>query len=120
MATFNQQGQHVHSQVNSDFADLRGATLGTVSPDVTRTAPEDLRAALRAVRRAGDSGLVDAGVADAVSFEIEEALLDLGKNDPPSASARVRKAVGFLQAAAPVAAIAGTLATVWGSISGGA
>jgi hypothetical protein len=121
MANFYQHGQQVHgNQVNTDFADLRGAALpvpGRVGqPDEVMS---ELRAVLDGLRRAAELGLVDRAAADAVAGEIDGAIGALNSGASGAATGRVEKAVKALQAAAPVAVIAGALSSVWGALSGG-
>lgn len=120
MANFYQQGQHVSgNQVNAEFADLRGATLGSGRADGSTEAENDLRAIVDAVRKAAELGLLDSSAADAVNTEIRGAIGDIEAGATPVAASRVEKAIKVLQAAAPVAVIAGTLSSAWGALAGG-
>jgi hypothetical protein len=120
MANFYQQGQHVHgAQVNSEFADLRGATFGDTgqhrdSADVLK----ELNTILDAMRKATEMGLVDRSSAAVVTKELDAAMVDLRGGTSRAAADRLEKAIKVLQAAAPIATIAGTLTSVWGSLSG--
>jgi hypothetical protein len=119
MANFYQQNQQIHgTQVNADVADLRGAFLpgGADVHELLR----DLRTIADGLRAAQERGLLDRTAAGAAEVEVRAAIQELGSGEARTAGARVERAVKVLQAAAPIAAIAGTLTSVWHSLAGGA
>lgn len=120
MATFDQRGQTVGgNQVNADSVDLRGADLraGVRAGDRDESV-RDIEAVLAVLHRAARDGLIDPAAADRAAGELGSASADVQRGNPAAAATRVERAVKVLESAAPMAAIAGTLASVWQSISG--
>lgn len=117
MVKVNQKHATIGSQILADFADLRGATfgVGATNHDV---AVQDLQQVSAALDAAAKHGLLDPKTSDSVRTEIDQAITGAERGDIKEASDRVRKATGILQVAAPMAAIAGTLMTVWSNLSG--
>ncbi|MBM2620327.1 hypothetical protein JIG36_32920 [Actinoplanes sp. LDG1-06] len=122
MATFYQEGQNVHgNQVNADSVDLRGADLGVASgPGNREESARDIEAVLAVLRRAAENGLVGRADADRAAGELGAAANEARSGNTGGAATRVERAVRILQAAAPMAAIAGTLTSVWGNLAGSA
>ncbi|MBQ1072536.1 hypothetical protein KBX06_05040 [Micromonospora sp. C31] len=121
MATFHQDHQHVHqNQLNADTIDLRNSTFERL-PDTAGQAEvvRRLELVLSAVEQAAASGTLDPQTARSVAGELRGAVRSLADDDHADASERTRTAIEVLQAAAPLAAIGGALATIWSAVGGG-
>ncbi|RLK24167.1 hypothetical protein DER29_2064 [Micromonospora sp. M71_S20] len=110
----------MHQQFNADHIDLRNSTFERLPDNV---APAEvvrrLEAILREVERAASSGALDQRAGRSVADDLHAATRSLTRDDQAEASRRLRKAIEALQAAAPLAAIGGAMATIWNTLGGG-
>ncbi|MFV2113856.1 hypothetical protein ACFHW0_16165 [Micromonospora sp. LOL_025] len=120
MATFHQDHQHVHQdQFNAESIDLRNSTFERL-PDTVGQAElvRRLEAVLRAVEQAATTGALDPQAGRSIAGDLRGATRSLTRDDRPDAAQRLRTAIEALQAAAPLAAIGGAMATIWNTLGG--
>lgn len=119
MARFNQQGQTVGSQINSERADLRDAAFNSpVVATNTDAVIEQLRGAIASLRQASRQQFISPESERSVAENLAGAIDSLSDGDRAGASSRISRAADVLKAASPLAAIAAAVVSAWNSVGG--